>query len=134
MVSDLLKDNKCNNHFFIISTRKVANYLPNVATTGDVSFFFFIFCFFLQISILCLFCFQSLTCCESLFFFSLFFFLFSFSLSLFFLFLSFPLFFSSPYPLHHIIRSPFNKKQHRWYALDGTAILSLPMFFLAKTK
>ena len=43
MVSDLLKDNKCNNHFFIISTRKVANYLPNVATTGDVSFFF---CFF----------------------------------------------------------------------------------------
>ena len=37
MVSDILKDQKCNNHFFLLSTRKLADFNFGTPTTGDVS-------------------------------------------------------------------------------------------------
>ena len=59
MVADILKDHKCNNHFFLVSTRKVADFNFDTPTTGDVSaivfcfvlFFFFFFFFFFSFSL-----------------------------------------------------------------------------------
>ena len=40
MISGILKDQKCNNHFFLVSTRKVADFNFGTPSTGDVSWRF----------------------------------------------------------------------------------------------
>ena len=36
MISGILKDQKCNNHFFLVSTRKVADFNFGTPSTGDI--------------------------------------------------------------------------------------------------